>query len=250
MKWKSHTAIARAIAEEADIHGECRQALYQGVIDPDRSPDYHRKRSKNGRNTFNRMAHHHPSTSMVMSYVWEARKFYLENNETAAMRSIGRALHYVQDKSVSRGFRGWTHDMREEAVSRLDVPAEEIRRGFSEACSSPDFVRECITAVKNKRNPHKALKTGSYYSALIFASVFSPAENSLEMRNKSLKQYRQRKILLCVSTAVSAAAAASLLLKLYIPAAVFAAAAAIMFASNIHYKDVKRKASWYGTRKS
>lgn len=34
MKWKSHTAIARAIAVAADIHGEARQALYLGVIDP------------------------------------------------------------------------------------------------------------------------------------------------------------------------------------------------------------------------
>lgn len=250
MKWKSHTAIARAIAEEADIHGECRQALYQGVIDPDRSPDYHRKRSTNGTNTFSRAAHHHPSTSMVMSYVWEARKAYLENDDVAAMRSIGRALHYIQDKSVSRGFRGWTHDRREEAISKLEAPAEEVKRGFSEAQSSPDFVRECIVAVKNKKNPHKALKEGTYYSALIFASVFSPAENSCEMRNKSLRQYKHRKILLGVSIMTAALAAVSLFFEIYPLTAASALAAAIMFAANRHYKDVKRKASWYGTRKS
>ncbi len=250
MKWKSHTAIARAIAEEADIHGDSRQALYQGVIDPDRSPDYHRKRSTNGKNTFSRAAHHHPSTSMVMSYVWEAREAYLKNDQVTAMRSIGRALHYIQDKSVSRGFRGWTHDLREEAVSKLEVPAEEVKRGFSAAQSSPDFVRECIVKVKNKKNPRKALKEGTYYSALIFASVFAPAENSCEMRIKSLQQYRHRKILLAVSITTAVLSAVSLFFGLYAVTVITASAAAVMFAANKGYKYVKRKASWYENRSS
>lgn len=246
MKWKSHTAIARAIAVAADIHGEARQALYLGVIDPDRSPDYQRKVSKNGKNSFSRAAHHHPSTSMVMSYVWEARLAYLAEDECTALRSIGRALHYVQDKAVSKGFRGWTHDWRENAISKLEPPVDEVERGFAETESSPEFVRECINLVHNKKNPQKALRLATYYSAAIFAAVFSPVENGDEKRKKCLRQYQRRRRRLVFSLLLLLVAAGSFVLSVYPLTAGSAGLALLLLLSNHDYRAIKKRASWYG----
>ena len=246
MKWKSHTAIARAIAEEADIHGDLRQALYRGVVDPDRSPDY--KRSKNGKN-FRRMAHHNPSTSMIMEYVWDARYAYLKGDHVSAMSSIGRALHYVQDKSVSRGFRGWTHDWRESSIAKLDPPQNEVILAFKKAESSPEYVRFCITSVKGRKNAERAMRIATYYSSAIFAAVMTPPDNAGENRNKSLKQYESRKLLLFATLLIGAVSALLFLLGETYVGAAMAAIFILLLMTNRDYREIRRKASWYESRK-
>lgn len=246
MKWKSHTAIARAIAEEADIHGDLRQALYQGVIDPDKSPDY--KRSKNGKN-FRRMAHHNPSTSMVMDYVWHARYAYLEGDNISAMNNVGRALHYVQDKSVSKGFRGLTHDWRESSIAKLDPPQNEVILAFKKAESSPEFVRSCITSVKGRKNAERAMRVATYYSSAIFAAVMTPPDHAGENRKKALQQYEQRKLILYATLLIGAVSAMLFAVGESYVGAAMAAIFVVLLATNRDYREIRRKASWYESKR-
>ena len=61
--------------------------------------------------------HHDPELGIIMKHIWNARLAYLNGEDFKAMKSLGRASHYIQDKSVSKGFLGLSHDKREEELS-------------------------------------------------------------------------------------------------------------------------------------
>ncbi len=171
MKWKSHVAIARAISKEMDLPEELEHALCIGSVEPDTRPDAAYWRNRNGRLYIGRAPHHQPPTGTIMAYVWRARKAYLLGNTYWAVKSVGRALHYVQDKSVSTGFLGWSHDSRESDVAQVQPPSRAVQRGLDHAVCSPLFVRECISQVRPKRDPYEVMYQATMFSAAIFASV-------------------------------------------------------------------------------
>lgn len=175
MKWKSHTAIARAIADELALPEELEHALCDGSVEPDRRPDAAYRVGKRG-TYIGRAPHHIPPTGTIMAYVWRARKAYLLGNDYWAVKSLGRALHYVQDKSLSKGFRDWTHDSREEDVADLVPPREAVRRGIDMAVCSPYFVRQCVESVRPRKDPEEVMYQATLFSAAIFASVIGPPE--------------------------------------------------------------------------
>jgi len=48
MKWKSHTSIARAIADELAMPEELERALCAGSVEPDKRPDAAYREGKKG----------------------------------------------------------------------------------------------------------------------------------------------------------------------------------------------------------
>ena len=58
------------------------------------------------------------------------------------MKSLGRALHYIQDKSVSKGFLGLSHDTREEELSHQLISEDAIKRGIDIAVCSPHYIKQ------------------------------------------------------------------------------------------------------------
>jgi hypothetical protein len=209
MKWKSHTAIARAIAAEMNLPDELERAFCAGSIEPDKKPDLAYRVSKGGRTYIGRAPHHMPPTGTIMAYAWRARKAYLEGNDYWAVKSLGRALHYVQDKCVHTGFRMWRHDARESDIADLTPPRKAVCEGIEMARCSPRFVRECIVTVRPRRDPRKAMYDATLYSSAIFASVIGPVDAEERFNTDYERAVRGHRCRYAIATALIAASGAA-----------------------------------------
>ncbi len=247
MKWKSHTAIARAISAEMDLPEDLERAFCAGSIEPDKRPDLAYRTSKGGRPYVGRVPHHMPATGTIMTYAWRARKAYLAGNDYWAVKSLGRGLHYVQDKCVNTGFRGWRHDARESAIGDLNPPRKAVREGISMAKCSPSFVRDCVASVRPRRDPRRAMYDATMYSSAIFASVIGPVDAQDRFGTecqRAMKGHRHRYA--AAAAMVAAAAVASYMLEeplFLIPGSVAAVAAVKL---DFDFYRMRDEAEWFG----
>lgn len=247
MKWKSHTAIARAIAEEMGLSRELEDELCEGSVDPDRRPDAAFKIARNGRTFIGRVPHHDPPTGTIMGHAWRSREAYLRGDDRAAARHLGRALHYVQDKSVSVGFMGWGHDPREEDIADLVPPRDAVRKGIDTAVCSPLFVRECVKAVRPRKDPRDAMYQATLFSAAIFASVFGPPDSEERFLDEYEKTRRGRRYRYAAgAAALGISIAAALLLVQPLLVVIGAAAALAAIRLDPGYYQLKEEAEWFG----
>ncbi len=249
MKWKSHTAIARAIAEEMGLPDDLEEELCEGSVDPDRRPDAAMKVDRMGRTFIGRAPHHDPPAGIIMSHAWRSREAYLRGDGRQAVRCLGRALHYIQDKSVSPGLLDRSHDLREEDIADLVPPREAVRKGIDMAVCSPLFVRECVRAVRPRQDPREAMYQATLFSAAIFASVLGPPDSEGRFISDYGKARRNRR---CRYAAAGMAAASSILISLLLtqPLALIAGAAAVLAAVLLDhgYHDLREEAEWFGIR--
>lgn len=247
MKWKSHTAIARAISAEMNLSEELERAFCAGSIEPDKRPDLAFRTSKGGRTYVGRAPHHMPPTGTIMDYAWRARRSYLAGNDYWAVKSLGRGLHYVQDKCVHTGFRGWRHDARESAIANLSPPRKAVREGIDMAKCSPRFVHDCIISVKPRRDPRRAMYEATMFSSAIFASVIGPVDAQSRFGAEYRRAIVGHRYRYAAATAVLATtAAASYLLEepLFLIPGSMAAVAAVKL--DFDFYRTRDEAEWFG----
>ncbi len=249
MKWKSHKAIARAISQEMGLSYDLEKAFCDGSVEPDKRPDPLLRIGKNGRGYIVRAPHHHPHIGTVMAHAWMARRAYLQGNDYWAVKSLGRALHYVQDKSVHTGFMFLAHDSREEAIAKIDPPLKAVVRGMDMAVCSPDFVRKCITKVRPRRNAKEAMYEATLYSSAIFASIFTSPKTTERFLNDYRKAVRRRRLRwLSAVGIVMMSVLAVTILGHPIMAVLGAVMAAAIVVIDPHYRRLKGEAEWFGVR--
>ncbi len=206
LKWKSHISIAKAIAASIGFPKDLEKEFVQGSIEPDKRPDRVVGVSGRGRVYVARAPHHKPSLSIVMKHVWDARISYLNNDSAGSVRSLGRALHYVQDSCVSKGFLGLSHGSREEDLLSQMVSLEFIEAGFKEAVCSPHYVKDTIRSVKPSTDSKEIMRQACLYSAAITKAVLGekkPSTKLLEDYETAKERYRRRTI--PISTGISLA---------------------------------------------
>jgi hypothetical protein len=246
MKWKNHTAIARAISKEMGLSEELERALCSGSVEPDKRPDLAYRVSKGGRTYIGRAPHHHPPTGTIMAYVWRARRAYLEGNDYWAVKSLGRALHYVQDKSVHTGFRGWKHDAREEDLADLEPPRAAVLEGIDRAVCSPRFVRECILAVRPRRDSRDALYQATLFSSAIFASVIAPPDAEERFVADYNRRVRSHRLKVAAAGGIFAVSVLGAFLLQQPLLAAGAAAGVAIVGLDLGYYRVRREGEWFG----
>lgn len=247
MKWKSHTAIARAIAEEMGLSHQLEEALCEGSVDPDRRPDAAVKVSRRGRTFIGRAPHHDAPEGIIMGHAWRSREAYLRGDDRLAARYLGRALHYVQDRSVSPGFMGLGHDPREEYIADLVPPREAVRKGIDMAMCSPIFVRECVQALRPRKDPREAMYQATLFSAAISASVLGPPDSEerfISEYEKARRGRRYRYATAAAAVGISLAASALLVQPLLLAAGALAAIAVVRIDPG--YYRLKEEAEWFG----
>ncbi|HIH76905.1 MAG TPA: hypothetical protein HA343_06290 [Methanomassiliicoccales archaeon] len=245
MKWRSHISIGKAIADVLELPPGERKAFLDGIIEPDR----HKERV-NGPGYSYRVSHHHPSRRVVMLHVWMARRSFLRNNSYLGYRHLGMALHYLQDKSTSKGFLGVSHDRREEALAELPVPVEAIERGFKKYLSTPEFVSRSLELTKPQKDVHQIMAQASFRSAAVAAAVTDLRRPSgLEQKLRAL---RRSHLLVHVPLAIGALAiGASLSLAWWnaIPLATSVVISLIVLIRDRTYRRLNRVASWHGLKR-
>jgi len=178
MKWKTHIRIARAVADVLGIHGSEREALARGSIEPDKISDYEYRVGRRGRVYSTKVAHHKASTSVIMSNLYKARRHYLYGDRRQAMRYLGRALHYIQDRVTGKGFLGLFHERIERRTTEVGIDYYEIRRGAEECVPLPSVIEQIINSVAFRSNdPREIMKRACYISGFVASAVLAPPVN-------------------------------------------------------------------------
>ncbi len=246
LKWRTHTAIAEAIAEALGLDRRLRRALSSGSIDPDRYPDVTVRVGRRGRTYVARAPHHNPGLRLIMKHVWKARKSYLKGDDFEALRSLGRALHYLQDMSVSKGILGLSHDSKEDEVASLSVPVKVVEESLSSAFCSPHYVEETIKHVRPQKDAEKALEEACRASGSIVGAVLgrkNPPEGLVEEFTQARRRYWRR-------TIPVAATASLLFLMLALAtcntaAALGAASGYVIQLLDRKYHYLRKEVEWY-----
>ncbi|MCX6650139.1 MAG: hypothetical protein NT131_00555 [Methanomassiliicoccales archaeon] len=173
MKWRSHLSIGKAIADKIHISEGERRAFLDGIVEPDR----HKERAGHGGGS-RRLSHHRASERLIMLHVWMARRSFLRKDSYEGYRHLGMALHYIQDRSVSKGLLGMTHAAREERLTEQPVPMAAIEDGLKRYVASPDFIRRSVSLTRPKKDVSKIMLQASFRSAAVTAAVLDASKVS------------------------------------------------------------------------
>ncbi len=221
-----------------------RKAFLDGMVEPDR----HKERM-NGPGYSYRISHHRPPRRVVMLHVWMARRAFLINDSYQGCRHLGMALHYIQDRSTSKGAFGLTHDRREKAISELEVPDKAIEKGLGKYVSSPDFVSRCIYLTKPLKRPMAALEMASFRSAAVAAAVMD-LRRSPEVKERYREALRRHSLVNVPLGLGSVALGLSLSVLWAVPWPTILAVpfVAIALWADGPYRHLRRLARWYGLR--
>jgi hypothetical protein len=242
MKWRSHLSIGRSLADVLQLSEERRRALLDGMVEPDR----HKERIS-GPGYCYRVSHHRAPQRVIMLHVWMARRAFLRNDERQGYRHLGMALHYVQDRSTSKGFFGLTHNRREERMAGVPVPRKMIERGLRNYTSSPEFVGETVRRTRALKDPEGIMAQASLKSAMVSAAVLDLSGR--EGLRKEMRLARRRHALLYVPLAVgSLALGVSLSLAWSSPLPILTAIPFLAWAivRDRPYRRLDRLARWNG----
>ncbi len=250
MKWKTHIAIARAISKSLNLSKDLEKALSQGSIEPDKYPDKVLRVGRKGRVYTASAPHHDPELRVIMKHIWNVRLAYLSGSDFQAMKSLGRALHYIQDKSVSKGFFGLSHDSREYTLSYQSIPENAIERGIHIAICSPHYIKKCIKNVNPKKNIKEIMNQACMYSATIAKAVIgdkAPSNELIESFKSAKERYRKRTMPVAVGI-FGAISIASIIMQnfLYIIFGIFAGYITQRLDLKYHY--LKEEVNWFGIK--
>lgn len=169
-----HIRIAKALFRKLNLPMEYEKILIDAIVEPD---EWRRKRP--GRK------HHYPSYS-TLSYIKNARNYYIKGNIPSCLWNLGIALHFIQDACIpSPGkYRRELHLLIEGKIKFIRVPEEEVDLGFSPRQSSLEFVKKVISNVRWTYDPKSALLNATRASAKIAAAVLSPKDPPSELPAK------------------------------------------------------------------
>lgn len=250
MKWKTHIAIAKAIARALRLQKDLEYTLSQGSIEPDKHPDNVWRLGRRGRAYKARAPHHNPDLGVIMKHIWNARLAYLRGDSVQAVTSLGKALHYIQDKTVSRGFFGLSHNSREEKVAHQTISQDTIEKGIKSAMCSPHYVNKTIRGIKPKKNPKAVVNQACVSSAAIAKAVLGDKTPSRELVagfNSAKERHCKRTVPLAIG-AFGLISIASVITQnvLYLLLGFFCGY--IIQRLDVKYHYLKEEAKWFGIK--
>lgn len=242
MKWVSHIAIGKVIADALELAPGERKAFLDGMVEPDR----HKERGNRDGRSY-RLSHHDPSDRVIMLHVWMARRSMLRNDTYQGYRHLGMALHYIQDKTTSKGFLGLTHERREEKLAKVEPSHTAVMKGLKEQISSPEFVRRSLSEIKPLKDPKRIMAQASYRSASVTAAVIY-MDGQAQVK-KEYARARRKHALAIIPLAIGSLAVGASISILWsspypmVPAAVLVLVAVLL---DRPYRHLRRLAEWNG----
>jgi len=195
-----------------------------------------------------RVAHHNPDSGVIMKHIWNARLSYLRGDNIQTMKSLGRALHYIQDKSVSKGFLGLSHDTREENVSFQAISEDAIEKGIDIAICSPHYIKKVIKSVKPRKNIDEIMNQACMCSAAIAKAVIgerTPSNELVENFKSAKERYRKRTIPIAIGT-FGIFLITSIIMQNFLYTIFGILAGYITQRLDFKYYHLKEEAKWFG----
>jgi hypothetical protein len=244
LKWKNHTSIARAISREMELPALLEDVLVQGSIDPDRYPDLMKNDSSDDH--WRRVPHHSPTTSLIMSYVWRARRCFVEGEDGIGTFNLGRALHYLQDRTVGFSTRR-QHDRKERQIGDWEVDSQAIRSGINHAVPSPRYVRRLVTGIKPTKQAGRVMSNACYDSAALAAAVIGTRAAPRGLARKARRSKRMNLVILIAMFSLTTFGAYNYLETHNLVFLVLASIAAIMAVLSSAFRTRRKdEARWFG----
>lgn len=166
MKWKDHKRLIVAATQQHHVPPHTYTGLLDGVVNPDKTNTWLKNQGKPLE------SHHNPDTDKIIKLIWQARRHWLDGKENDAGFQLGRALHYIHDSLVSKGFLGWSHDSNENEINSLDINNNALYAGIADSRCDPFYV-ETLVNYSSPQSPEKALEMASYTSASLIKAVLN-----------------------------------------------------------------------------
>jgi len=249
VKWKTHRMIAKVIGDEFNFPPKLVRVLSRGSIDPDIHPDYTYRVYGYRRTKIRKTAisHHNVSTSLIMKYIWKSRDAWLKGDMEDALFNLGRALHYVQDKCVSKGFLGLFHDKIEKNLSEASLPKYSFSDIKKDAKSSPRFIKNVLNSLSPEKDAYKILEKAITTSILITASTLGSKEIPKELL-EAYKNAKQKFTKRTKPISIGVGLISSILLFIYNPPLfpIGLLLGYVIYWSDRNYHNLKEEARWYG----
>ncbi len=242
MKWKDHRRLISAVTQCHRVPSSSYKGLMEGVIYPDLTNSW---RSKHGKRL---ESHHHPQKSKIVKLILQARTYWLEGKENDAGFQLGRALHYIHDGLVDKGFMGLFHSSNENKIHALNLSDNNVDLGLRDSLSDPFYIEDVVQSIA-PQNPEKAFDTASYITASLIKAVLNyqtiPSGLAEEHKSACLKhaKYLKAGIGICLVSFLLAVFINSMQLILFSPVLGY-----ITVKMDYGYYQTEKKWNWFNTK--
>ena len=186
MKWKTHRTITKFACKKLNWPEEYIEPLLEACVEPDRNREKELTQNEYGETYHARVSHHSKNPdeiddSRVMKHIWDARVSFLRGNNLHFIKSLGYALHYIQDGAVSKyrkilffereSYK--THNKREEDLRFIPFPSKHkiIEKCARTIIKTPQKLEASIQKLSPKKDPKDIMLFASAYTLLTLNAV-------------------------------------------------------------------------------
>lgn len=190
LKWADHKRITKDVSLVCGLPELLAKQIAEASVLPDKDPDYEIKAYVTGRRKRRirtrkvRVKHHsQKAKEKAWNYLYQSRRALIEEDKNW-IRYLGRALHYLQDYTVSKEsevfgifpVNDWKkHNRLEASLSKVRFPLEPIKSLLKENIHANTLKNE-VYMVKPSDNPADVLRLAVHLTALAIIGVVIPKE--------------------------------------------------------------------------
>ena len=189
MKWKDHRRLILAATQKHRVPYSTYNGLMKGVIYPDETNSWRKMQGERLE------SHHNPDPDKIIKLIWQARRNWLNGEENNAGFYLGRALHYIHDGSVGKGFLGLFHDSNENKINEIIINENILFSGINDSKCDPFYIEYLICSIKSQ-SPEKAIDRATYITASLIKAVFNNQSIPIEAEEEYKKASARRKNLI------------------------------------------------------
>ncbi|MEM0027822.1 MAG: hypothetical protein QXD38_07865 [Ignisphaera sp.] len=246
--WSIHRLITSSVVDEVRRLGyscseEFLRGVYEGVVDPDRSPDIEsvtRVRVRRGKLYIREQktyARHHGASKSIIDYYYNLSLYYARRGDLCKSGfMLGRALHYAQDYPLKR--RKWLIlDIHEKLEGEIEEIADDvINKGFCR--DSEDVAKDVKKILKQSTKPEQVLCTSYRASKAMIMQYLNELREEVD-KKKLAKAVRTVKTVKWLSGLVLWTATFALHSPTLLLFTIFASIFIAMYRPSIYYKAMR-----------
>ncbi len=189
MKWKDHQRLIKVATRLHYVPLPVYKGLLDGVIYPDKLNTWLKNQGRPME------PHHYHNSAKIMKLIWLARKDWLKNNDYDAGFLLGKALHYIHDSYVSKGFLGLFHESNEEKINSITIKNCSLYSGINDSKCDPVYIEKIIESITSQ-DPEHALNGATYVTASLIKAVFNREAASVQLNEEfDLARIKHKKYL-------------------------------------------------------
>jgi len=251
MQWKTHRLLANKIFEGLGYSDPgLKQSFLNGIVAPDQTKETEVATNYKGKQYVKIVSHHNAKHDLILKHLMRSRTSFIKGNRSGGFYSLGCALHYVQDKCVSKGFLGLFHDSIEDSISSAHIDSDNIRNGATNPPEMYSQVCNVIKQINPSSKPQAIINHAAFISTVLAAAVvFKPSKIPQKIVDK-YRKLRKFNIFFWRPFLIGG----GIILGLYdksIPFAIFncVIAFAVFTIIDFGYSKARNEARWFGLAK-